>query len=119
MNYKGPAVDVEETTGRLWRFSDYEFDELRRELRTKGKPVDLESKPLEILLQLLAELSVRPYVRRVREPWSTVARLPGARLKRIFLSWMGRRLSRLQEARGFPGNDWLAGSAPTSVIPQK
>ena len=53
MNYKGPAVDVEETTGRLWRFSDYEFDELRRELRTKGKPVDLESKPLEILLQLL------------------------------------------------------------------
>ena len=53
MNYKGPAVDVEETTGRLWRFSDYEFDELRRELRTKGKPVELESKPLEILLQLL------------------------------------------------------------------
>ena len=53
MNYKGPAVDVEETTGRLWRFADYEFDELRRELRTKGKPVELESKPLEILLQLL------------------------------------------------------------------
>ena len=53
MNYKGPAVDVEETTARLWRFSDYEFDELRRELRTKGKPVELESKPLEILLQLL------------------------------------------------------------------
>ena len=53
MNYKGPAVDVEETTGRLWRFSDYEFDELRRELRTKGKPLELESKPLEILLQLL------------------------------------------------------------------
>jgi len=53
VNYKGPAVDVEETTGRLWRFADYEFDELRRELRTKGKPVELESKPLEILLQLL------------------------------------------------------------------
>src|SRR5947207_3447708 len=53
MNYKGTAVEVEETTGRLWRFSDYEFDELRRELRTKGKPVELESKPLEILLQLL------------------------------------------------------------------
>jgi eukaryotic-like serine/threonine-protein kinase len=53
VNYKGSAVDVEETTGRLWRFSDYEFDELRRELRTKGKPVELESKPLEILLQLL------------------------------------------------------------------
>src|SRR5437899_4762730 len=53
MNFKGTAVDVEETTGRLWRFSDYEFDELRRELRTKGKPLELESKPLELLLQLL------------------------------------------------------------------
>jgi eukaryotic-like serine/threonine-protein kinase len=53
VNYKGSAVGVEETSGRLWRFSDYEFDELRRELRVKGKPIELESKPLEILLQLL------------------------------------------------------------------
>lgn len=53
MNYKASAIAVEETSGRLWRFSDYEFDELRRELRVKGKPVDLELKPLEILLQLL------------------------------------------------------------------
>src|SRR5437899_1711124 len=53
MNFKGTAVDVEETTGRLWRFADYEFDELRRELRIKGKPAELESKPLELLLQLL------------------------------------------------------------------
>jgi serine/threonine protein kinase/DNA-binding winged helix-turn-helix (wHTH) protein len=53
MNFKGTLGEVEETSGRLWRFSDYEFDELRRELRVKGKPADLESKPLEILLQLL------------------------------------------------------------------
>ena len=33
----------------------------------------------------------------------------GARLKRVFLGWLGRRLSRIQEAHGFPGNDWLAG----------
>src|SRR5262250_2846101 len=53
MNFKGTLGEVEETSGRLWRFSDYEFDELQRELRVKGKPVELESKPLEILLQLL------------------------------------------------------------------
>src|SRR5258706_9776016 len=53
MNYKGAMGEVAETSGRLWRFADYEFDELRRELRTKGKPVELESKPLDILLQLL------------------------------------------------------------------
>lgn len=53
MNYKGSAVGVEENTGRLWRFADCEFDELRREFRVKGKTVEIESKPLDILLQLL------------------------------------------------------------------
>jgi len=53
VNHKGSAVGLEENTARLWRFADCEFDELRRELRVKGKPVELESKPLDILLQLL------------------------------------------------------------------
>src|ERR1700680_864401 len=53
MNYKGTAREVAESSGRLWRFADYEFDELARELRVKGRPVELESKPLDILLQLL------------------------------------------------------------------
>jgi len=53
MNYKGAAREVAESSGRLWRFADYEFDELGRELRVKGKPVELESKPLDLLLQLL------------------------------------------------------------------
>src|SRR5436190_16032300 len=53
MHFKGTIGEVEETSGRLWRFADFEFDELRRGLRVKGKPVELESKPLEILLQLL------------------------------------------------------------------
>src|SRR5436190_7758308 len=53
MNFKGTIGEVEETSGRLWRFADYEFDELRHELRVKGKPAELESKPLELLLQLL------------------------------------------------------------------
>jgi DNA-binding winged helix-turn-helix (wHTH) protein/serine/threonine protein kinase len=53
MNYKGAVGEVAETSGRLWRFADYEFDELGRELRVKGGVVELESKPLDILLQLL------------------------------------------------------------------
>ena len=53
MNYKGPAEGAAETSGRLWRFADYEFDELRRELRVKGRQIDLETKPLDLLLQLL------------------------------------------------------------------
>src|SRR5271169_1872107 len=53
MNYKGAAREIAETSARLWRFADYEFDELRRELRVKGGAVELESKPLDVLLQLL------------------------------------------------------------------
>jgi serine/threonine protein kinase/DNA-binding winged helix-turn-helix (wHTH) protein len=53
MNYKEAGREVAQTSVRLWRFSDYEFDELGRELRVKGRPVDLESKPLDVLLQLL------------------------------------------------------------------
>src|SRR6202162_5357018 len=53
MNYKGTAREVAESSGRLWRFADYEFDELGRELRVKGKSVELEAKPMDVLLQLL------------------------------------------------------------------
>src|ERR1700740_3050913 len=53
MDFQESVQRVADTSGRLWRFADYEFDELGWELRVKGKPVDLESKPLDILLQLL------------------------------------------------------------------
>jgi len=53
MNYKGSAAEIDGSSGRLWRFSEYEFDEMRRELRVQGRVVELESKPLDILLQLL------------------------------------------------------------------
>ena len=39
--------------GRVWQFGECEFDELRYELRVGGNLVDLESKPLEVLHQLL------------------------------------------------------------------
>jgi len=48
MNFNPSVGEAEETSGRLWRFTDYQFDELAHELRVKGKPVELESKPLEI-----------------------------------------------------------------------
>ena len=38
---------------RLWKFADCELDEFRRELRVRGTAVELESKPLEVLIQLL------------------------------------------------------------------
>jgi eukaryotic-like serine/threonine-protein kinase len=53
MNQQGTAGEFAGTSGRLWRFADYEFDELGRELRVKGRSVELESKPLDVLLQLL------------------------------------------------------------------
>ncbi|HKE29447.1 MAG TPA: winged helix-turn-helix domain-containing protein [Bryobacteraceae bacterium] len=42
-----------EGTSRTWRFDQYEFDEASRELRAGGRPLELESKPLEVLYQLL------------------------------------------------------------------
>ena len=44
-------------------------------------------------------------------------RLDTELLKRAFLGWLGRRLSPMQEAHGFPGNDWLAGiTKPECVL---
>jgi predicted glycoside hydrolase/deacetylase ChbG (UPF0249 family) len=62
-----------------------------------------------VLRDLLARQAVRPYVRRVREPWHTLVCVPGARGKRTFLSALGRRDARRQARAGLPGNDWLAG----------
>lgn len=61
-----------------------------------------------ILHRVLAGLPA-PYLRRVREPWALISRVPGARLKRSFLNVLGRREARLQAHDGFSGNDWLAG----------
>ncbi|MCU0706518.1 MAG: ChbG/HpnK family deacetylase, partial [Fimbriiglobus sp.] len=43
----------------------------------------------EVLLKLLAEHSPKPFVRRVREPLNTLLRVPGVRLKRCVLNWLG------------------------------
>ena len=63
----------------------------------------------EILLSVLQQRRCFPYLRRVREPWSMLWRVPGARLKRTILNLQGRRLARVPGAQQFAGNDWLAG----------
>jgi DNA-binding winged helix-turn-helix (wHTH) protein/TolB-like protein len=47
------SANLERGSGRIWRFAECEFDELRYELRVKGVVVELESKPREVLHQLL------------------------------------------------------------------
>jgi len=53
MVHNGSRGDGPEFSDRLWNFASCEFDELRLELRVHGKLVELELKPLEVLLQLL------------------------------------------------------------------
>jgi predicted glycoside hydrolase/deacetylase ChbG (UPF0249 family) len=62
-----------------------------------------------ILRRVLADQRPLPYVRRVQEPWSALAAVPGARCKRAFLTVLGRREARQCQRAGLPGNDWLAG----------
>lgn len=62
-----------------------------------------------ILERILSEQRPLPYVRRVREPWRLLATVPGARVKRAFLSLLGRRAAPRMARAGFPGSDWHLG----------
>ncbi len=67
-------------------------------------------KPIGAILRKVLRRSLElPYMRRIREPWRALLRIPGARFKRMMLSWLGRHDARCQRRDGFPGNDWLAG----------
>jgi predicted glycoside hydrolase/deacetylase ChbG (UPF0249 family) len=65
----------------------------------------------DLLLAVLRRQRARPYFRRVREPWATLRRVPGARPKRLLLNALGRPFARRLERAGYPGNDWLVGVA--------
>jgi predicted glycoside hydrolase/deacetylase ChbG (UPF0249 family) len=58
---------------------------------------------------VLREAGIRPYLRRIREPWATLRHIAGARAKRTFLSSLGSPEANRQAADNFPGNDALAG----------
>src|SRR5579863_6463539 len=53
MPFNAPDTEERDISGRLWRFAQCEFDESSRQLRVDGAPAELESKPLEVLYQLL------------------------------------------------------------------
>lgn len=58
---------------------------------------------------VLREAGLRPYLRRVQEPWATLRAIPGARAKRMFLTSLGGPEASRQLADGFPGCDTLVG----------
>jgi predicted glycoside hydrolase/deacetylase ChbG (UPF0249 family) len=62
-----------------------------------------------ILRRVLARIRPLPYVRRIRERWRLLHRIPGARLKRTVLSCLGLLDNLSQDRQGFPGNEWLCG----------
>ncbi len=62
-----------------------------------------------ILRDILRQQTPRPYIRRVRESWSTITRIRGARVKRLVLNHFGQKAARKQKQEGFPGSDWAVG----------
>src|SRR5829696_4966956 len=53
MDSPHPAEESQRFSGHVWRFADCELDELRRGLRVRGRAVEIEAKPWEVLRQLL------------------------------------------------------------------
>jgi predicted glycoside hydrolase/deacetylase ChbG (UPF0249 family) len=100
--------------------------QLERFIRLTGMPPRLVNfhhhlhvfRPVDrILLQILSELEPRPYLRRVTESARVLFSVPGARLKRLFLTWHGRRCGKALAVANLPTNDALAGiSTPNSVL---
>lgn len=67
------------------------------------------------LQRVLADLSPRPFVRRVVEPLPTLWRIPGGRLKRTVLRLLGQQAAR--QYHGFAGNDCLLGLSDWQQLP--
>jgi chitin disaccharide deacetylase len=62
-----------------------------------------------VLLDVLADQTPRPFVRRIGEPLGQIVAIPGAWLKRFELARRGRQLARQSARLGFPGCDVLIG----------
>lgn len=61
------------------------------------------------LFEVFTQAGIRPYLRRVVEREQTLAQVPGARIKRGFLTLFGRATTRQAVAEQLPGADWLIG----------
>ncbi len=53
MNPNGFTGGTSDVSSRVWRFAECELDEMSRELKMNNVVVELEAKPMEVLLQLL------------------------------------------------------------------
>jgi DNA-binding winged helix-turn-helix (wHTH) protein/serine/threonine protein kinase len=53
VTFLDPAGHASRAPGCIWRFADCELDQRARELRVRGTPVEIEAKPLDLLIQLL------------------------------------------------------------------
>ena len=114
-------------TGRV-RFDDVrrEFDaQLARFVALVGEPPlvvnahhHVHTFPIvgRALASVLSESGARPFVRRVREPWTTLWSVPGGRVKRAFLTMMGTAATKRLDRLGFAGNDYLAGVADHASV---
>lgn len=61
------------------------------------------------LVRIIADFPIKPWVRRVREPWSSWWNLSGGRIKRLWLGSLGRRQGRQLDAMEIPGPLWMLG----------
>lgn len=102
-----PAEVVAELAAQYERYCDLVGEPPR--LVNSHQHVSLFRPVRAALHHVLAGKPERPYIRRVREPWRMLTRIPGARVKRSVLNTLGRRQARELERDGFPGCDWLAG----------
>lgn len=64
---------------------------------------------IDALIHVLSARKPKPYVRRVVESFNTLRGIPGARVKRTFLTTCGRSAAYRQVANGFAGNQTLLG----------
>ncbi len=102
-----PAEIVAELAAQLYRFRELVGGPPR--LVNSHQHVSLFPPVTASLHTVLTSRGERPFVRRVREPWRMLRQIPGARIKRTVLNFLGRHQAKSLARSGFPGCDWLAG----------
>lgn len=119
--------------GHLWRFAGCEFDDQRRTLRVDGVLVDMESKPLDVLQQLLLRAGqVVTKVELLDTVWPGLVVVDGSlataisKLRRalgahagliVTLPRVGYRLGGLVERLPSPDSLVTVGDSPATAAP--
>ena len=104
-----------EVSSRVWRFGACEFDESGRELRVAGERIDLESKPLEVLYELLlhaGEVVTKEELLEAAWPGERVLPAAGAHRVRVAVSTL-RKLGLKDVIKTVPEGYLLAAEVET------